>query len=185
MHGLALSYATGPRGACHTSDPLYTVGTGVYNFPEFGLTGALAAQNKISKGWGLAAKGGQDYGAVYNAAILCYMVTGAINAEDLTNLMVTSSGFDYTFSELAECGERIWHMKRGINNLMGMTNKDDRLPVRMLTSATEGGAAGSVPDMKTLLEEFYPVRGLDSEGRSTKETLARLGLNDLAARLYS
>ncbi len=112
------------------------------------------------------------------------MVTGAINAEDLTNLMVTSSGFDYSFPELAECGERIWHMKRGINNLMGMTNKDDRLPVRMLTAAAEGGAAGSVPDMKTLLEEFYPARGLAPDGRSTQETLARLGLNDLVARLY-
>ncbi len=129
------------------------------------MTGALAAQNKISKGWGSPVKGAQDYGAIYNSAILCYMVTGAINAEDLVDLMVTSSGFDYTFPELAECGERIWHMKRGINNLMGMTVKDDKLPQRLLRSATEGGAAGSVPDMKLLMEEFYPVRGL-ARGRT-------------------
>ena len=183
-HGLALSYATGARGACHTSDPLYSVGTGVYAFPEFGLTGALAAQVKISKGWGPVTKGAQDYGAIYNAAILCYMVTGAINAEDLVDLMVTSSGFDYTLPELAECGERIWHMKRGINNLMGMTAKDDKLPQRIITAPTEGGAAGSSPDMKLLMEEFYPARGLAADGRPTKETLARLGLNDLSAKLY-
>ena len=183
-HGLALSYATGARGACHTSDPLYSVGTGVYAFPEFGLTGALAAQVKISKGWGPVTKGAQDYGAIYNAAILCYMVTGAINAEDLVDLMVTSSGFDYTLPELAECGERIWHMKRGINNLMGMTAKDDKLPQRILTAPTEGGAAGSAPDMKLLMEEFYPARGLAADGRPTKETLARLGLTDLSAKLY-
>ena len=183
-HGLALSYATGARGACHTSDPLYSVGTGVYAFPEFGLTGALAAQVKISKGWGPVTKGAQDYGAIYNAAILCYMVTGAINAEDLVDLMVTSSGFGYTLPELAECGERIWHMKRGINNLMGMTAKDDKLPQRIITAPTEGGAAGSSPDMKLLMEEFYPARGLAADGRPTKETLARLGLNDLSAKLY-
>ena len=183
-HGLALSYATGARGACHTSDPLYSVGTGVYAFPEFGLTGALAAQVKISKGWGPVTKGAQDYGAIYNAAILCYMVTGAINAEDLVDLMVTSSGFDYTLPELAECGERIWHMKRGVNNLMGMTVKDDKLPQRILTAPTEGGAAGSSPDMKLLMEEFYPARGLAADGRPTKETLGRLGLNDLSAKLY-
>ena len=183
-HGLALSYATGARGACHTSDPLYSVGTGVYAFPEFGLTGALAAQVKISKGWGPVTKGAQDYGAIYNAAILCYMVTGAINAEDLVDLMVTSSGFDYTLPELAECGERIWHMKRGINNLMGMTAKDDKLPQRIITAPTEGGAAGSSPDMKLLMEEFYPARGLAADGRPTKETLGRLGLNDLLAKLY-
>ena len=60
----------------------------------------------------------------------------------------------------------------------------DRLPQRILTAATEGGAAGSVPDMKVLLEEFYPVRGLAPDGRPTKETLARLGLNELSAKLY-
>jgi aldehyde:ferredoxin oxidoreductase len=35
-----------------------------------------------------------------------------------------------------------------------------------------------------LLEEFYPARGLGSDGRPTKETLARLGLNDVSAKLY-
>ena len=65
-----------------------------------------------------------------------------------------------------------------------MTVKDDRLPQRLLISATEGGAAGSVPDMRLLMEEFYPARGLAADGRPTKETLARLGLNDLAAKLY-
>lgn len=183
-HGLALSYATGPRGACHTSDPAYTVGQGIFNWPEFGLTGAQAAVTRVSKGWGPVVKGGQDLGQIVNAGILCYMVTGSLNAEDLTDLFVTSSGFDYSFKELQECGERIWIMKRGINNIMGKTAKDDVLPKRVLKASTEGGAAGSSPDMKLLLEEFYPARGLDSDGRPTKETLARLGLNDLSAKLY-
>jgi aldehyde:ferredoxin oxidoreductase len=65
-----------------------------------------------------------------------------------------------------------------------MTAKDDRLPQRILVAAKDGGAAGSVPDMKVLLEEFYPARGLAPDGRPTKETLARLGLNDLSAKLY-
>jgi aldehyde:ferredoxin oxidoreductase len=38
--------------------------------------------------------------------------------------------------------------------------------------------------MKLLMEEFYPARGLAADGRPTQETLARLGLNDLAAKLY-
>jgi aldehyde:ferredoxin oxidoreductase len=183
-HGLGLSYATGSRGACHTNDPAYTVGTGIFNWPEFGLTPLLAAQVKISKGWGPVIKNSQDLGQIVNAGILCYMVTGSLSAEDLTDLMVTSSGFDYSFKELAECGERIWHMKRGVNNLMGITAKDDTLPKRIVTPPTEGGAAGSAPDLKLMLEEFYPARGLSPDGRPTKETLARLGLNDLSAKLY-
>jgi aldehyde:ferredoxin oxidoreductase len=41
-----------------------------------------------------------------------------------------------------------------------------------------------VPDMKVLMEEFYPARGLAADGRPTQETLARIGLNDLSAKLY-
>ena len=184
LHGLALSYATGPRGACHTNDPAYYAGSGVFIWPEFNITNYVTLQAKTSQGWGAIIKGSQDLGQILNSGILCYMVWVAINAEDLVDLMVASSGFDYTLPELVECGERIWHLKRGINNLIGMTAKDDRLPERILTAATEGGAAGSVPDMKVLLEEFYPARGLGSDGRPTKETLARLGLNELSAKLH-
>jgi aldehyde:ferredoxin oxidoreductase len=106
-----------------------------------------------------------------------------INAEDLTDLMVTSSVFDYTFPELVECGERIWHMKRGVSNLMGITAKDDRLPKQILTPPAEGGAAGSKVDLELMMREFYPVRGLNPDGRPSKETLDRLGLTDLAAKL--
>jgi aldehyde:ferredoxin oxidoreductase len=38
--------------------------------------------------------------------------------------------------------------------------------------------------MKVLMEEFYPARGLAADGRPTKETLTKLGLDDLAAKLY-
>ena len=183
-HGLALSYATGPRGACHTSDANYTIGTGIFNWPDMGITAAMSAQIKVSKGWGPITKNSQDLGQIVSSAILCFMVSGSLNGEDVTDLLVTSSGFNYTFPELVECGERIWHMKRGVSNLMGITVKDDVLPKRLTTAVAEGGAAGSAPDMKLLLEEFYPARGLDSEGRPTKETLTRLGLNDLAAKLY-
>lgn len=184
-HGLALSYATGPRGACHTNDPAYTVGTGIFNWPEFGLTPLLAAQTKISKGWGPVIVGSQNLGQIVNAGILCYMVTGALNSEDLTDLISSASGFDYTFPELQQCGERIWLMKRGVNNLMGITSKDDVLPGRVLIPPAEGGAAGSSPDIKLLLEEFYPARGLAADGRPTREALDKVGLGDLAARLHS
>jgi aldehyde:ferredoxin oxidoreductase len=33
-----------------------------------------------------------------------------------------------------------------------------------------------------MLKEFYPARGLDSEGRPSNETLDRLGLSELSAK---
>jgi aldehyde:ferredoxin oxidoreductase len=35
-----------------------------------------------------------------------------------------------------------------------------------------------------MLKEFYPARGLGADGRPTKETLDKIGLSDLAVKLY-
>ena len=94
-----------------------------------------------------------------------------------------STGFDYDLEELMKCGERIWLLKRGLNNLMGITAADDRLTERMLTPFTDGGAAGSVPDMDLMLKEYYSIRGLDADGKPQKDKLESLGLSDLAAKL--
>ncbi len=183
-HGLGLAYATSARGACHTNDPAYSIGTGVFDWPELGLTPLLAAAVKESKGWGPLIKNSQDLGTIINSGVFCYMLTMVMNSDDLTQLLASSSGFDYTFSELVECGERIWHTKRGVSNLMGITAVDDRLPKRILTPTAEGPVAGIKIDLDLMLKEYYPARGLNPDGRPSKETLARLGLDDLAAKLH-
>jgi aldehyde:ferredoxin oxidoreductase len=43
--------------------------------------------------------------------------------------------------------------------------------------------AGSVPDMETMLKEFYELRGLSDDGRPTSETLEKYGLGYLADKL--
>jgi aldehyde:ferredoxin oxidoreductase len=53
----------------------------------------------------------------------------------------------------------------------------------MLTPHTEGGAAGSVPNMELMLKDYYKARGLDAGGRPLKEKLKSLGLSALAAKL--
>lgn len=181
-YAAGLSYATGIRGACHTSDPTYSMSAGIVNWPEFNMI--PGTDLKSNTGLGNLVKGAQDYGSIYNSAIICYMVSYVIDAEDLVELMRASSGFDYTFEELAKCGERIWHLKRGLNNLMGVKASDDTLPKRILTPTTEGGAAGSAPDIEMLLKEYYPIRGLAEDGRPTKAVLNSLGLQDMAAKLY-
>ncbi len=107
-----------------------------------------------------------------------------LNGEDVAELLSAASGFDYAFDEVKECAERIWITKRGLDNLMGITAADDRLPRQILTPPTEGGAAGQAPNLEVMLKEFYPARGLGSDGRPTKETLSKLALDDLAAKLY-
>ena len=83
-----------------------------------------------------------------------------------------------------ECGERVWMIQRGLNNLMGITAADDRMPKRIMTPHTEGAAAGSVPNVELMLKDYYKARGLDAKGRPLKAKLERLGLSELAAKLY-
>ncbi len=102
---------------------------------------------------------------------------------EFVELTSAASGFDYTLDELLECGERIWMLKRGLNNLMGITAADDTLPVQVLTSPPDGPAVGSVPDLDLMLKEFYSLRGLDDGGKPERPKLEALGLSALAARL--
>lgn len=179
---LGLGYATGVRGACHTNDASYAISSGILDWADIGLP--IGIDVKKNEGAGEWAKHAQDLGQIYNAAAFCYMLIFVVNGEDVAELLSAASGFDYTFKEIEECGERIWHMKRGLNNLMGITAADDRLPKKILTPTKEGGAAGSVPDIALMLKEFYPARGLGADGRPSKETLDRLGLSELAAKLH-
>lgn len=177
-----LAYATGVRGACHTNDVAYSAGTGILNWPEIGLPPGI--NTHVEEGSGELVSRCQDLGQIFGAASFCYMTLLAMGADDATDMLKTSSGFDYTFEELRECAERIWHLKRGMDCLMGITAADDRLPRQILTPNTDGGAAGAAPKLDIMLKEYYPARGLDEQGRPTKETLQRLGLSDLSAKLH-
>jgi len=179
---LGLGYATGVRGACHTNDASYAISSTILNWPEIGLP--LGIDVKKNEGSAVFVKHAQDLGQIFNAAVFCYMIVFVINGDDMAELLSAASGFDYTFKEIEECAERIWITKRGLDNLMGITAADDRLTRQLLTPNKDGGAAGQAPKLEVLLKEFYPARGLNAEGRPTKETLNRLGIPELAAKLY-
>jgi len=180
-HGLGLSYATGLRGACHTNDLTYSIEQGIVVWPEVGINGGYQGQSSEGKAEMVVIS--QNLGMVMNSAVICYMVMSVINGQDLVDLMRAASGYDYTLEELMACGERIWMLKRGLDNLMGITASDDRLPKQILTPTKEGGAAGSVPNLELMLKEFYPLRSLEADGRPSKAKLNELGLPELAVRL--
>jgi len=178
---IGLGYATGVRRACHTNDASYAIGSGILDWPDIGLP--IGIDVKKNEGAAGFVKHAQDLGQIFNAAVFCYMLIFVLNGEDMAELLSAASGFDYTFKEIEECGERIWITKRGLDNLMGITAADDRLPRQILTPNKDGGAAGQAPNLNVMLKEFYPARGLGADGRPSKETLNRLGLSDLAAKL--
>ena len=173
--GMAVCYATSPRGACHLQGDMYMIDMGV-EFPELGITsgdrfdlaGRMSVVAKI-----------QDLRAVYNALVMCQFAN--LDGPILRDLLASVTGWDIRPGELALAGERIFNLKRIFNLRMGMGPAEDRLPELLLRPLLDGGAAGKAPDLRALLAEYYRVRNWDPEtGWPRPEKLAELGLEELA-----
>lgn len=180
-HNTGLAYAMSNRGACHLEHLVDFVMKGACAYPEIGLAGGY--DGKVSEGMAEMVGLCQDLGSLANAAIICHYAFGSLSSTDLLDMLRATTGFDYDLREMMECGKRIWMLKRGLNNLMGINAADDRLPEHIMTPLKDGPTAGLVPDLKLMLKEYYELRGLDANGRPLKEQLDSLGLSDLAARL--
>ena len=180
-HGLGLAYATSITGACHNKHRVISVELSGTEYPEIGISGEYEKQTSQGKAELVIVL--ENLGMVMNSAIICSFVVGSLDMPDMVDMLRVTTGFDYDIREIMECGERIWLLKRGLGNLMGVKAGDDRLPKKLMTAVSEGGAAGSVPDMELMLKEYYRLRPLDAEGRPDKGKLRSIGLSDLAERL--
>ncbi len=179
---IGLTYAVGPRGACHLHghSPNWE---GIQDpYPEWDLKGLYPYFQ--SEGKGKLVKLCQDYTAVVNSLVSCYFLTFILKPSDMAALLTAATGTNYTSQSLLKVGERIMALHRAYNNLCGITRKDDVLAPRQLEPTKEGGNAGKVPDMEVMKDEFYKESGWTSEGKPSWETLEALGLEDVAKKLH-
>jgi aldehyde:ferredoxin oxidoreductase len=183
-HGMGLAYAMSNRGACHLQHMDLFVEQGQVAYPEIvGLKEDYEGQT--SDGKAEMTMICENLGMVCSSAVLCVFVMACLKANDLVEFLRTTTGFGYSLGELMECGERVWLLKRGLNNLMGITAADDRLPKKILTPVNEGAAAGSVPDIESMRKEYYGLRKLNANGYPSREKLEGIGLADLARKIYT
>ncbi|MCP4614585.1 MAG: aldehyde ferredoxin oxidoreductase family protein [Planctomycetes bacterium] len=182
LHGMGLAYTTSPRGACHLQHKVLYVEAGMTAYPEVGLESDYIGQTSDGKAKMVLLC--ENLGVPMNAAVICKFVLGTLSAQDFADMLERATGFGFDIDKLMTCGARIWLIKRALNCMMGMRRKDDRLPKLMLAPTTEGGAEGSVPEIDRMLDEYYEMRGLDPDGLPTRETLEKIGLADVADRLY-
>jgi aldehyde:ferredoxin oxidoreductase len=100
-------------------------------------------------------------------------------------LINAACGLDWTLEDMLRCGERGWNLKRAINNRMGLTRANDKLPKAMLQPFPDGGSAGFVPDFEGMLMAYYHARGWDKEtGKPSRGKLLALGLDEVAEDLW-
>jgi aldehyde:ferredoxin oxidoreductase len=179
VSGMALSYATSPRGACHNQSDYFFVDWG-HITPEIGIE-YFPRQAEAEKAANVARH--QNWRTVYNAMVMCIFANVAPQMQ--ADLINAACGYDWTVEEMMKAGERGWNMKRVVNNRLGLTAANDKLPKALLEPLPTGGTEGFVPDIQAMLHAYYAARGWDEKtGYPTKEKLLALGLEDAAKDLW-
>jgi aldehyde:ferredoxin oxidoreductase len=169
------------RGACHLSHADLFAEQGGVVMPEAGIEGPYIGQSSDGKANLVFVT--ENLGALLQSMGMCMFGSAPLDLDDFVNMLNSCTGHGYTKEELLKIGERLWLLKRSISNMMGVTVDDDKLPKKILTATTEGGQAGSVPDIEAMMKEYYDIRGLEINGVPKKDVLAAAGLADIAEKL--
>jgi aldehyde:ferredoxin oxidoreductase len=171
--GMALVYATSPRGGCHNQSDYFQVDIGQADtslgLEYFEPKGGVEKTENVVKH--------QNWRTVFNSLVMCLFSN--IGPEMVIGLINSACGFEWTINELMECGERGWNLKRVINNRLGLCGKDDRLPKAFQERFEDCDQDEScfIPEFESMLCSYYNIRGWDAKsGYPTETTLDSLGL---------
>ena len=176
------AYAISVRGACHVSNMMYMLEWGAFEHPEIGLDKMYQGMSAEFKADAVAKTA--DLGCIYNSACWCMFAGHIIPLPQLVETFNAVAGYDWDIETMMEAGARVWYLQRCLGHIWGATAADDRLGQRIMTPVPDGGIAGMVPDMETMLKDFYEYRGLREDGKPTPETLEKYGLSYLAEKIY-
>jgi len=179
VSGMALSYATSPRGACHNQSDYFFVDWGDTH-PELGIE-YFSRHAQAEKAANVARH--QNWRTVYNSMVMCIFAN--VEPQMQVDLINAACGYDWTIEEMMRVGERGWNMKRAVNNKLGLTAAHDQLPKALLEPLPTGGSEGYVPDLQGMLSAYYAARGWDPKtGYPTRARLLALDLDDVAKDLW-
>ncbi len=167
--GMALGYATSPRGACHERGYLTAETVG---FPP-------GVDRLAYEGKGELVKEAQDTVAVKDSLSFCVLSSAGTSLDDMAELFSAAVGIEVTSQDLLEAGERINNLERLFNIREGFSRVDDTLPRRFLREPIlDNQGNPQTVDIELLLDLYYQARGWDPQGHPLPETLERLGLRE-------
>jgi aldehyde:ferredoxin oxidoreductase len=168
--GSALSYAVSPRGACHRRawPPAKEI---LGDYPPF------TAERKAEM-----IKGLYDENCVLHCLLVCDMPAKFIplSLEDYSQYLQTVTGEWVSVKDFLTIAERVETLIRMFNLREGLTRRDDTLPYRTLFEVLpDGPAKGQCigeENLNRMLDEYYELRGWDSAGIPSQETLKKYQL---------
>ena len=168
MRGVATTFATSNRGACHKRAP---IGLELMEFIPIDSVDGRAAivadiQNRVNSTFTLVA---------------CRFAEFVLKSQNFVELLNAASGMNYTAQEFDVLGEKIWNMERLYNLAAGIDPSQDALPeicFKTPLDFPEGYKPLSHEDFEYLIRDYYSVRGWDEKGYPKTEKLEALGLKN-------
>jgi len=185
--GLAISYATSPRGATHLEAMHDEMLEGVDEpTPELGVTervDRLSWENKAAM-----CKTYEDLYSFVDSLIVCGFVSWNRMAGGefypfplIRRILHAVTGHEIDVNEMLAIGERNYVVRKLLAVQDGQPREEDCLPDRMAEAIPRGPIAGERIDPGALseqLSEYYRLRGYDERG-PTEKKLRELGLEEL------
>ncbi|MBT3350192.1 MAG: aldehyde ferredoxin oxidoreductase, partial [Nitrospinaceae bacterium] len=174
LKGMSIGYATGTRGGSH-HDTRPT------------LQYAADHDNTTTEGKAEFAFRTQNFTALGDSLTQCRFTAergyGAMINDKYATLLNLVTGWDTTADELELTGERICNLERAFQVREGADRSGDTLPHRVMHEPIPDGPHKGMycppEELEAMKDEYYILRGWDENGIPTRETLGRLGLNDL------
>lgn len=160
LKGMALGYATSPRGACHLPATFYI----------FELRGVIEPSQVEGKAELFIRY--EDRLTIMDTMILCRFFRDLTGWKELIKLIRATTGLQFDEQELRQVANDITTLRRLINLREGLTKQDDMLPSRLFNEPrVDDGYKVIKSEFVYMLEEYYHLRGWDSEGKPFKTPL--------------
>jgi aldehyde:ferredoxin oxidoreductase len=183
---LGLQYATSNRGACHLrgfANDIYSGFTGFEKYfditPPIPIRERTIDNSEFAKDVVIT----QNISEINNMLGICRQTISSGSQivdhlfESILDAIYYLIGIKLNLNQLLIIGERVFTLKRLFNSKCGISRKDDKLPQRLKFPLERGITKNKVVRIDNMLDEYYNIRGWDSNGIPLKKKLFDLGIN--------
>jgi aldehyde:ferredoxin oxidoreductase len=163
LKGMGLAYAVADRGACHLRTTFYK--------PE--LSGVIDP-DQIEEKAALFIDF-EDRCTLFDTFILCRFYRDLYPWEELGRMMTLTTGEGMDKAALQALAARVTDSARRFNLREGLRVTDDWLPKRLLSEALPDGRRITAQDLRTLVDDYYRLRGWSDSGQLPAVTAPETG----------
>jgi aldehyde:ferredoxin oxidoreductase len=177
--GFAASYALDPTPARHT---IWSPGKS----SKFPSMPKAPEDKKQFEGRAPIHKAAHEQAHVMNSAGMCYFIYTMAPTDRIPEWINLVTGWDTTYEELTEVGERIANLRMAFAVKHGNNPAKRQVPGRILGDPAQsaGPHEGFTIDLDTMKNEWFDLAGWDRETSApSREKLESLGLADVAEAL--